>query len=89
MFKAAILALAVALLSGCEINGPEVGPIQHETKAVDLGKFESARLELKMGAGELRMSGGSAKLAEGDFDYNVASWKPPDSQPTSPACAPT
>jgi hypothetical protein len=74
--KAAILAVAVALLSGCEMNGRPVGPSEHLTKSVEMGKFESARLELKMGAGELRMSGGSSKLAETDFDYNVPLWKP-------------
>src|ERR1700730_891147 len=76
MFKAAILALAAALLAGCEMNGSHAGPSEHDTRVVELGKFESARLELKMGAGELRLSGGSPKLAEADFDYNVASWKP-------------
>lgn len=34
------------------------------------------RVELRMGAGELNVSGGSPKLAEADFTYNVASWKP-------------
>jgi hypothetical protein len=76
MFKAAMLALAATLLAGCEFNGDPPGRMEHETKAVELGKFESARLEIRMGVGELRLSGGSPKLAEADFDYNVPSWKP-------------
>jgi hypothetical protein len=76
MFKAAILALAAVLLAGCEIDTRHVGRLEHDTRSVELGKFESARLEVKMGAGELRMSGGSPKLAEADFDYNISAWKP-------------
>jgi hypothetical protein len=76
MLKAAILAPAFMLLAGCEIDTRHVGRPEHDTKAVELGKFESARLDLKMGAGELRMAGGSPKLAEADFDYNVSGWKP-------------
>ena len=76
MFKAAILGLAIVLLAGCDIETRHVGRLEHDSRSVELGKFESARLELKMGAGELRVSGGSAKLAEADFDYNVAAWKP-------------
>lgn len=76
MFKVAVLTMAVALLCGCEFDGPRAGPSEHYAKSVELGKFESARLELRMGAGELRMSGGSPKLAEADFDYNVSPWKP-------------
>ena len=34
------------------------------------------RRELKMGAGELKVEGGSAKLMEADFTYNIPSWKP-------------
>lgn len=76
MFKAAVLTMAVTLLCGCEINVPEAGPPQHYSQSVELSKLESARLQLTMGAGELRMSGGSSKLAEADFDYNIPFWKP-------------
>ncbi len=76
MFKAAVLTTAVALMCGCEFDGPHAGPMEHYAKSVESGKFESARMDIRMGAGELRMSGGSPKLAEADFDYNVPSWKP-------------
>jgi hypothetical protein len=52
------------------------GPTQHESKTVDLEKLEMARVNLKMGAGNLNVRGGSSKLVEADFTYNVPSWKP-------------
>jgi hypothetical protein len=48
----------------------------HETKVLELDKSEMTRAELKMGAGELRVSGGAAKLMEGNFDYNDPGSKP-------------
>ncbi len=71
-----LLAPGVVLLVGCDVNAHHVGPLEHSNVHVDMGKFENARLELKMGAGELRLEGGSAKLMEGDFTYNVPTWKP-------------
>ncbi len=60
-----------------KINVPEAEiALEHYSKSVELGKFESARMDIRMGAGELRLSGGSPKLAEADFDYNVPLWKP-------------
>ncbi len=35
-----------------------------ETRSVELDKSEEVRVELKMGAGELRVRGGAAKLME-------------------------
>jgi hypothetical protein len=72
-----LLAVLPLLLCGCDItiNSRTGAPI-HESKSVDLGKFEMARVELHIGAGELHVTGGSPKLVEADFDYNVPSWKP-------------
>jgi hypothetical protein len=50
--------------------------MQHESKSVDPKNAQSARAQLKMGAGELNLTGGTDKLMEGDFSYNVADWKP-------------
>ncbi len=68
--------LALLLLSGCEFSNAPTGPTQHESKSVDLDKLEMARVNLRMGAGNLNVRGGSSKLAEADFTYNVPSWKP-------------
>jgi N-terminal domain of toast_rack, DUF2154 len=74
--NAAMLVLATMLLAGCDVDVRHVGVLEHESKAVDMAKFESGRLEVKMGAGELRLSGGSPKMLEADFDFNVRAWKP-------------
>ncbi len=72
----ACLGAAVVFLTGCDVNSVETGPTQHESKAIDLDKSEMVRTELKMAAGELRISGGATKLMEGDFSYNIPQWKP-------------
>ena len=55
---------------------PQVGKMQHESKSVDPKDAQSVRAQLKMGAGELNLTGGADGLMEGDFTYNVADWKP-------------
>jgi len=62
------------VVAGC--GRVRTGPTEHETKVLDLDKSELTRVELKMGAGELRVQGGSSKLMEADFTYNVPAWKP-------------
>ena len=54
----------------------QVGKMQRESKSVDLKGAQSARAQLKMGAGELNLAGGADQLMEGDFSYNVSEWKP-------------
>lgn len=65
---------ALLLLSGCRTI--ETGPTQHESVHFDLDNSEILRLNLKMGAGELRVDGGSKYLADADFAYNIPDWKP-------------
>jgi hypothetical protein len=74
--KRALLAVAVIAIGGCDINVEPTGPVQHDTQAIELDKSEMVRVELKMGAGELKVEGGSPKLMEADFGYNIPSWKP-------------
>jgi hypothetical protein len=71
-----LLALAAMGLGGCVVNLDHGGSVQHETQSIDLDKSEMARVEIKLGAGELQVDGGSAKLMDADFDYNHTSWKP-------------
>jgi hypothetical protein len=68
-------ALATIVLTGC-VEIEHGGSMQHETRSIDLDKSEMARVEIKMGAGELQVDGGSAKLMDADFEYNIPSWKP-------------
>ncbi|HEX5431628.1 MAG TPA: toast rack family protein [Bryobacteraceae bacterium] len=77
-----IAAFGFVLLCGCGLWGCEAGervrtgPLTHEAKSIDMGKYEMARIELRMGAGELSVEGNSPKLLDADFLYNVPSWKP-------------
>jgi len=74
--RTALVAAAAIALSGCVVNSGFSGPAQHLDKSIDLDKTELARVEIKMGAGELRVEGGSSKLMDAGFDYNAASQKP-------------
>jgi len=71
----AVVAIA-ALLTGCEFNAVATGETKTETVSFDLDNSKSVRVELNMGAGELRVTSGTSKLMEGTFSYNVAAWKP-------------
>jgi N-terminal domain of toast_rack, DUF2154 len=73
------LAGAAALaLAGCDGPGRPVlpGPLQHETQAIELDKTEMVRVEMRMGAGELNVSGGSPRLLDAEFDYDNPALKP-------------
>src|SRR5215210_2492091 len=72
---------ATAVLAGACGTQPrgtqqDVGKMQRESKSVDLKNAQSARAQLKMGAGELNLTGGADRLMEGEFSYNVSDWKP-------------
>ncbi|HEV2298365.1 MAG TPA: toast rack family protein [Candidatus Acidoferrales bacterium] len=67
--------------SGCFFSGfggsfARTGPVQTETLSIPTGKAKSVRVHLKMGAGEIHVSGGAKNLMEGTIKYNVADWKP-------------
>lgn len=75
--KWVILLLAAVLLAGCGSFGRlAVGPTVSETEVVELGTAETARVEVKMGVGELEIGSGAADLFEGTFTYNIENWKP-------------
>src|SRR5919107_5099679 len=75
-----MMAATVVLAGACSTQGggtqQEVGKMQRESKSVDPENADSARAQLKMGAGELNLTGGADKLMEADFSYNVSKWKP-------------
>ncbi len=69
------MALAIGLAcAGCSFR--PAGPLQHDSKDVDRDNAEFVRVNLNMGAGDLRIDPGTDKLASATFDYNVAEWKP-------------
>jgi hypothetical protein len=71
---------ATAVLAGACGTQPggtqQVGKMQSDSKSVDPKNAQSARAQLKMGAGELHLAGGADQLMEGEFSYNVSDWKP-------------
>ncbi len=72
----ALTGLLVLSLTGCVIDNVQTGPVQHETTSVPLDKSEMVRVELRMGAGDLKIRGGSAQLVDAGFTYNTPGWKP-------------
>jgi hypothetical protein len=73
---ASLLLPSLALLSGCGRDWVPPGPERTETRSVELDNSEEVRTELRMGAGELRVRGGAAKLMEARFVYNRLRMRP-------------
>ena len=74
-----LMAATTVLAGACSTQGggsPEVGKLQHVSKSVGSENAQSARAQLKIGAGELNVTGGADQLMEGEFSYNVSEWKP-------------
>jgi len=74
-----MMAATTVLAGACGTQpggSPEVGKMQHDSKSVDPENAQSARAQLKMGAGEINLTGGADQLMEADFSYNVADWTP-------------
>jgi hypothetical protein len=75
-----MMAATVVLAGACGAQGggsqQQVGKMQHDSKSVDPKNADSARAQLKMGSGELNLTGGADQLMEADFSYNVSKWKP-------------
>jgi hypothetical protein len=71
---AASAVLSLLTLTSCEWE--PTGPSRSETRSVELDKSEMVHVELKMGAGELTVRGGSSKLMEGDFRFNQPRSRP-------------
>ena len=71
---------ATVLLTACSFGG---GPVVHDTQSIELDHAESTRLNLTIGAGELKVAGGAAKLLEADFAYNSENAKPTVDRRTS------
>jgi hypothetical protein len=86
MARYGVVVLSIVMMSATAIvagacgtqrgGAPQVGKLQSDSKSVALENAKSARTQLKMGAGELNLTGGADQLMEGEFSYNVADWKP-------------
>ncbi|MDQ3183683.1 MAG: toast rack family protein [Actinomycetota bacterium] len=73
-FSVLLLVVAALFVGSCGTQG--VGEMQRESQVVDLKDVRSVGADLRMGAGELNVTGGADALMEADFAYNVADWKP-------------
>jgi hypothetical protein len=63
-----ILACAAALsLAGCE----DMGNLTSDSKTVEAAGAEAVEMNLRMGAGELRVSGGAQALMEAEFTHRT------------------
>src|SRR5829696_3041869 len=75
-----VVVLLFAMVAGTVFAGAcgaqPVGDLQRQSQSVDKEEASSVRAELRMGAGELNLTGGADRLMEADFSYNVADWKP-------------
>lgn len=69
------VVLAIIFVAACRFDSP-TGETRHESISFDRGDLKAARVELRMSSGELTVGGGTSKLVEGNFAYNVADWKP-------------
>ena len=72
----ATIGLSLGALSGCSPDFEGHGPVETETRSIDLDKSESVRVELRMGAGELSVRGGSPKLMDGEFTFRRLAMRP-------------
>ena len=70
--KLSALLLFISVLGSCV----RVGELREDVQTVQLGEAEVVKVELRMGAGELRLHGGTGELMKGYFEYNVDRWKP-------------
>ena len=71
-----VVLLAALLLASCSSDDVKVGELRTESQSVELGDAKSVNGKIKIGAGDLVVTGGAEKLLEADFTYNVAKLKP-------------
>ena len=69
-------ALLTVALTGCVQVDRPTGPVRSEHKTIDLDRTEMVRVEVRMGAGELKLSGGAEKLLDADFRFSDGMGEP-------------
>jgi hypothetical protein len=71
-----LAALCSFTLAACVVTRDARGPAQYESRAIDRDGSERVRVNLDMGAGDLKVSSGTQKLLQAYFNYNVPDLKP-------------
>jgi hypothetical protein len=69
-------ALWFAVIGCGLLSTTSVGDLRSETKTVDLGSANTARVQIDFVAGNLNVEGGANSLVDATFHYNVDDWKP-------------
>ena len=75
MTKYLSLFAVVLCLAGCDARTAS-GPTEHESHSAKKDASKTLHTELRMGAGTLKVNGGASDWMQGDFAFNVPSWKP-------------
>jgi N-terminal domain of toast_rack, DUF2154 len=70
-----LVPLAAACFAGCVVETVS-GPVRRESRVIPRDTSETARVDLRMGAGELRVNGGAEDLMNAVFNYSVSAWRP-------------
>jgi N-terminal domain of toast_rack, DUF2154 len=70
------IAVGFLFLTGCGPGFRPPGEERTETRSVDLDQSDEVRVDLRLGAGELRVSGGSPKLMDATFMYDQLRLRP-------------
>jgi hypothetical protein len=70
------VTLSALTLLGCVVSTNGTGPMQYESRAIDRDAAERVRVNLDIGAGDLKVSSGTKRLMQAYFNYNVPDLKP-------------
>lgn len=68
--------VVILLLAFAAAGSRRFSRIEHSAQTVDAQGAQSVRVNIEMPAGELTVSGGAAKLLEGDFNYAESDGQP-------------
>jgi len=74
-YKIILMLSLLFLLIGC-INRVDVGPTLTDKQSIELGDIDLAEVAIKMGVGELNITGGATNLMDAEFTYNIEDWRP-------------
>lgn len=75
--KKILAALIVLLLSALACNfGTEITEVQEEKRTIPMEDIANLNVELRMGAGELRLGGVTDQLLDATFTYSPDDWQP-------------
>jgi hypothetical protein len=70
------VAFTLMTLVACTPDWHSAGIERTDTQSIDLDNAQEVHAQLHMGAGEMRVRGGAAKLMEGRFSYNHLRMRP-------------